>query len=392
LPADTNQIESLTVEQAKKLVKEFPGVTVELQLKGFGPVKLENCLPLNGITKLTPDVAQALAGYSRGPLYLNGLTTLSAEAAKALAQHKGLLFLDGLTTLSAEAATALAQHKHALLLDGLTTLSAEAAKALAQHKGDLSLGGLTTLSAEAAKALAQHEDQLYLNGLTTLSAEAAKALAQHKGQSAREAARRTEMQNNVRQVMMAMLIHESAKRRLPAQAICDKDGKPLLSWRVAVLPFLEEGALYEQFRLDEPWDSEHNLKLLERMPAVYGNPSAPDEAARGLTTIQVFTGRGTPFPAPGQALDAGDIQDGMSNTLAIVEASPDQAVPWTKPDDLEFDPEQPLAGVGNPRRPGGLFITGFFDSHTATIMPDEIDPEVFKAVVTPAGGEPVSLD
>jgi beta-lactamase regulating signal transducer with metallopeptidase domain/ABC-type branched-subunit amino acid transport system substrate-binding protein len=203
-PADTNTIESLTVEQAKKLVKEFPGVTVELQLKGFGPVKLENCLPLNGITKLTPDVAQALAGYSRGPLYLNGLTTLSAEAAKALAQHKGLLFLDGLTTLSAEAATALAQHKHALLLDGLTTLSAEAAKALAQHKGDLSLGGLTTLSAEAAtalaqhkgdlslgglttlsaeaaKALAQHEDQLYLNGLTTLSAEAAKALAQHKG-------------------------------------------------------------------------------------------------------------------------------------------------------------------------------------------------------------------
>jgi beta-lactamase regulating signal transducer with metallopeptidase domain len=159
-PADTNTIESLTVEQAKKLVKEFPGVTVELQLKGFGPVKLENCLPLNGITKLTPDVAQALAGYSRGPLYLNGLTTLSAEAAKALAQHKGLLFLDGLTTLSAEAATALAQHKHALLLDGLTTLSAEAAKALAQHKGDLSLGGLTTLSAEAAKALAQHEDEL----------------------------------------------------------------------------------------------------------------------------------------------------------------------------------------------------------------------------------------
>jgi beta-lactamase regulating signal transducer with metallopeptidase domain/ABC-type branched-subunit amino acid transport system substrate-binding protein len=179
-PADTNTIESLTVEQAKKLVKEFPGVTVELQLKGFGPVKLENCLPLNGITKLTPDVAQALAGYSRGPLYLNGLTTLSAEAAKALAQHKGLLFLDGLTTLSAEAAKALAQRKGDLYLNGLTTLSAEAAKALAQHEDRLYLNGLTTLSAEAAKALAQHEGGLYLNALTTLSAEAAKALAQHK--------------------------------------------------------------------------------------------------------------------------------------------------------------------------------------------------------------------
>jgi beta-lactamase regulating signal transducer with metallopeptidase domain len=182
LPADTNQIESLTVEQAKKLVEEFPGVTVEVQFKGFGSYKLKKCLPLNGITKLTPDVAQALAGYSKGPLILNGLTTLSDEAATALAQHKGHLFLDGLTTLSAEAATALAQNEANLSLDGLTTLSTEAAKALAQHKGSyLSLNSLTTLSAEAAQALAQHKGDLSLNGLTTLSAEAAKALAQHKG-------------------------------------------------------------------------------------------------------------------------------------------------------------------------------------------------------------------
>ena len=183
LPKDTNQIESLTVEQARKLVEEFPGVTVEVQFKGFGSYKLKKCLPLNGITKLTPDVAQALAGYSKGPLILNGLTTLSDEAATALAQHKGHLFLDGLTTLSAEAATALAQNEANLSLDGLTTLSTEAAKALAQHQGDwLSLDGLTTLSTEAAKALAQHKGSyLSLNSLTTLSAEAAQALAQHKG-------------------------------------------------------------------------------------------------------------------------------------------------------------------------------------------------------------------
>ncbi|GDX97453.1 hypothetical protein LBMAG47_31180 [Planctomycetia bacterium] len=205
LPKDTNKIESLTVEQAKKLVEEFPGVTVEVTSKGFGPYKVGNCLPLNGITKLTPDVAQALAGYSKGPLILNGLTTLSDEAATALAQHKGHLFLDGLTTLSTEAAkalaqhqgdwlsldglttlsdeaaTALAQHVRWLYLNGLTTLSDEAATALAQHKGYLFLNGLTTLSDEAAKALAQHEGFLYLNGLTTLSVEAATALAQHKG-------------------------------------------------------------------------------------------------------------------------------------------------------------------------------------------------------------------
>jgi beta-lactamase regulating signal transducer with metallopeptidase domain len=182
LPKDTNQIESLTVEQAKKLVEEFPGVTVEIQFKGFGPYKLEKCLPVNGLKKLAPDVAQALAGYSRGALILNGLTTLSDEAAKALAQHEGSLYLYGLTTLSDDAATALAQHKSNLYLNGLTTLSDEAAAALAQHKGlQLILDGLTTLSDEAATALAQHEGDLSLDGLTTLSDDAATALAQHEG-------------------------------------------------------------------------------------------------------------------------------------------------------------------------------------------------------------------
>jgi beta-lactamase regulating signal transducer with metallopeptidase domain len=184
LPKDTNKIESLTVEQAKKLVEEFPGVTVEVEFKGLSIIRVFNSLPLNGLKNILPDVAQSLAGYSRGPLFLNGLTTLSAEEATALAQHKGeRLSLNGLTTLSDEAATALAQHKGALYLNGLTTLSDEAAKALSQHKGrHLYLDGLTTLSAEAAKALSQHKGRhLYLNGLTTLSAEAAKALAQHKG-------------------------------------------------------------------------------------------------------------------------------------------------------------------------------------------------------------------
>jgi hypothetical protein len=141
LPKDTDKIESLTVEQAQRLVTEFKGTW----------------------------------------LYLNGLTTLSADAAKALAQHKGGLSLNGLTTLSDEAATALAQHKGDLSLTGLTTLDADAAKALAQYKGWLFLNGLNTLDAEAATALAQHKGELHLNGLTTLDAEAATALTQHKG-------------------------------------------------------------------------------------------------------------------------------------------------------------------------------------------------------------------
>ena len=182
LPKDTNQIESLTVEQAKKLVEEFPGVTVEVEVKGLGISPCRDSLPLNSLRNLVPDVAQALAGYSRGPLILNGLAALDAETAKALAQQKGFLLLEGLATLSADAAKSLAQHKAPLLLNGLTTLSDEAAKSLAQHKHGLSLDGLTTLSTEAARALAQHQgDRLSLSGLNTLSHEAANAIALHKG-------------------------------------------------------------------------------------------------------------------------------------------------------------------------------------------------------------------
>ncbi len=208
-------------------------------------------------------------------------------------------------------------------------------------------------------------------------------------QAAREAARRTQMTNNFKQVMLAMHNYAAAWRRLPSQAICDEEGKPLLSWRVALLPYLEEGNLYAEFRLDEPWDSEHNKKLIARMPAVYADPSAPPErAAAGLTTIQVISGEKTAFVKPGEGPRFGAITDGTSNTLAVVEAVPDRAVPWTKPDDIPFDPKRPLAGVGNPQRPGGVFIVGMFDGSVRTLTPN-LDPDVFKRLVTPDGGEVV---
>ncbi len=207
-------------------------------------------------------------------------------------------------------------------------------------------------------------------------------------QSAREAARRSQAMNNFKQVLLAMHVHADARRRFPSQAICDAEGRPLLSWRVALLPFIEENELYEQFRLDEPWDSEHNRKLIALMPMVYADPAdTPERIREGLTTLQVFTGPNTAFTESGRAVRMEDIRDGLSKTIAIVEALPEQAVPWTKPDDLAFDSGRPLDGVGNPRRPGGLFAVGFFDGYVEMLSPQEIDAETFKALVTPGGGE-----
>ena len=171
------KIESLTPEQARKLVEEFPGVRVE-NLGDNDEAYGNRCLPLNGLTSLDTETARALAGYEKGPLLLDGLTSLDPDTAKALAKFKGIwLALNGLTSLDTETARALAGYdKGPLLLNGLTSLDPDPAKALAEFKGDwLCLNGLTTLDADTAKALANGE-YLYLNGLTTLDADTAKAL------------------------------------------------------------------------------------------------------------------------------------------------------------------------------------------------------------------------
>jgi hypothetical protein len=301
---------------------------------------------------------------------LCGLYEMAAPMARGVLREQGLeIDLPQLPPASAIMPYARPQ---------VSTIRHEADGILIEGAGTIPLGPLT-----AGGGIA---------GISPASTPVLVGLLLPAAQSAREAARRAQVMNNFKQVMLAMHMSEATHGRLPAQAVCDADGKPLLSWRVALLPFLEEGGLYEQFRLDEPWDSEHNLKLLERMPSVYADPSAPaEQVARGLTTVQVLTGKGTPFSAPDQAANVAQISDGLSRTLAIVEALPTNAVPWTRPDDIEFDPDGPLAGVGNPQRPGGMFVGGMFDGSVRMIAPD-LDPDVFKALVTPNGGEPVGLD
>src|SRR5205085_3628183 len=98
--------------------------------------------------------------------------------------------------------------------------------------------------------------------------------------------------NNLKQIMIAIHNHHDSNNHLPAD-IRDKNGKPLLSWRVAILPFLMQDNLYQQFKLDEPWDSEHNLKLLQHMPVTYHVGIEPKGSTH--TYYQAFAGPGTPL-------------------------------------------------------------------------------------------------
>jgi Protein of unknown function (DUF1559) len=138
---------------------------------------------------------------------------------------------------------------------------------------------------------------------------------------------------NLRAIGRAMHSHETAHRSLPTD-VPSKDKKPLLSWRVRLLPLLGHEDLYKQFKLDEPWDGPANQKLIEKVPAVYA--PVRGKAAPGQTFYQAFGGKRGLF-APGARPRLAAIPDGASNTFLLAEAA--RPVTWTKPQDLEFDGE-----------------------------------------------------
>jgi hypothetical protein len=166
----------------------------------------------------------------------------------------------------------------------------------------------------------------------------------------REDSSKNVAQNDLKQVGVAMHNYHSAYNRFPGAAIRGPNGQPLLSWRVALLPYLGENALYQQFHLDEPWDSPANRPLVMKMPKVYAHPLDQASNQAGMTHCQVCVGPGTVFENP-QGHKLTDILDGTSNTALVLEAT--NAVIWTKPDDLNFNPNGALPWLG------GQFSNGF---------------------------------
>ena len=202
---------------------------------------------------------------------------------------------------------------------------------------------------------------------------------------ARAAANRAQAMNDFKQVGLAMHNFHASYKSFPPRASFDGD-KPLLSWRVHVLPFLDANDLYKRFRLNEPWDSEHNKALLAEMPDVFASPG--ETLPPGHTRVQVPAGEGLIFEGKaGRRLQ--DVTDGTTGTILAVEA--ETAVPWTKPADWTPDLTEdgnPLAGLYF--RPGSLGVTlvGFVDGSVRALHED-VDPTVARGLLTVASGEVV---
>jgi hypothetical protein len=222
----------------------------------------------------------------------------------------------------------------------------------------------------------------------------------------KQRADRTRTLNNLHQIGMAMHMYHHDYQHFPPPVIYSRDGKPLLSWRVLILPYLEEENLYKQFRFDEPWDSEHNKTLLAKMPKVYAPVGVPVKEPH-VTYYQVFNGpnslfesdpkrfqprlAGVPHPVayvfgPRIQLTQGSIPDGMSNTLMVIEAA--EPVPWTKPEDIPFDPKKPLPQLG-PHKDGfhALFADG-----AVRFLRKDLDPQTLRRLIDRRDGEVINFD
>lgn len=187
--------------------------------------------------------------------------------------------------------------------------------------------------------------------------------------------------NDLKQIMLAMHNFYDAYQFMPPRETRSKTDKPLLSWRVHILPYIEQQALYSQFHLDEPWDSPHNSKLIPQMPAIYA--AGGQEPESGKTRLVVPMLEGGAWYGDGPPLTFKEITDGTSNTIAVVIGPKDSAVTWTKPEEL------PLASDALVEKLFGDsedLSAAFFDGSVRHV-PRSTDPKVIAGMITKSGGE-----
>jgi hypothetical protein len=203
--------------------------------------------------------------------------------------------------------------------------------------------------------------------------------------NARRAALQATGANNLKQIGLALHNYYDTHKTFPAAASYDTRGRPLLSWRVHLLPYLEQEALYRAFHLDEPWDSPHNRQFITRMPAVFRG-TLSKVGKEGKTVFLAPLGDKTMFSGTPSGVRFTDVSDGVSNTIFLMETDDASAVEWTRPEDLKVVPSDPARGL-NRGHPGGFLL--LFVDGSVRLIPESINAASLWALFTRNGGEMV---
>lgn len=203
-------------------------------------------------------------------------------------------------------------------------------------------------------------------------------------QSARAAARRTQSANNMKQLGLAMHNYHAVHKKFPSTVMTAEDGKTKYSWRVALLPYLDQKPLFDAYDFTNPWDSENNLKILKRMPNVFRHPN---EGA-GVTTSSYYalSGENTGLGNGDKAIGLRDIIDGSSNTALVFDAK--RAVPWTKPEDIKYSTDDDVPALGG-YEPGGFNV--LLADGSVRFVAQSVDEKTLRAIISRNGKEVVTF-
>jgi hypothetical protein len=196
---------------------------------------------------------------------------------------------------------------------------------------------------------------------------------------------------NLKQLGYALQGYESDYGSFPPAYIADKNGKPMHSWRVLILPYLEKKDLYKRYRFDEPWNGPNNRKLEKEMPKEFRCPNQPAGRHPYATSYVAVVGSNTVW-RHNRSVKVREIKDGTSHTVLLVEIA-DSGIHWMEPRDLEYPPMptkvNPASGQGISNHHSGVANAALVDGSISTLS-EELQPEKIKALLSIDGGEPVS--
>lgn len=199
------------------------------------------------------------------------------------------------------------------------------------------------------------------------------------GSKVRGAAARTIESNNMKQVILGAHNHASVNAELPPA-----EGR--VSWRVHILPYVEQEGVYRQFNLNQDWNEGQNQQTASILIKTYVSPL--DEPGTTQTHYRTFTGPGTIYDPKLMkgAVFPNYIADGVTNTIFAVDTA--EMVPWPQPKEIAFEPNGSLPELGNSKRVWGVLIA-MCDGSVKLFGKKTMDPNIIRRMVTAAGGEDV---